>query len=123
MSEMELPEIKLERDSLYREESFTDRKAGILRRLTPIDDQEQRDKSRPILWLGQTQLMTQVGPLPISFEIEAETLSEAIDQFSEAAKFGIQKTITEMQEARREQASSIVVPGSNSMPRGGIQMP
>ncbi len=32
----ELPDIKLDASSLYREEIFTDRRAGTLRRMTPV---------------------------------------------------------------------------------------
>ncbi len=35
MQEPGLPEIKLETESLYREEVFTDRRAGTVRRMTP----------------------------------------------------------------------------------------
>ncbi|OOZ40465.1 hypothetical protein BOW53_07695 [Solemya pervernicosa gill symbiont] len=121
MSELDLPEIKLDNDNLYREESFTDRKVGILRRLSPITTDGSDDNSRPTLWIGQTQVMTQAGPLPISFEIEAATLEEALGKFTEGAKTGIQETIEEMQEQRRESASQIVVPGAGGGNR--IQVP
>lgn len=128
----ELPEINMDRDNLYREESFTDRRTGILRRMTPVQVDGSDDPRRPTLFLGQTQLMTQMGALPISFEIEATSLEEALDKFPEAAKQGIQDTMEELQEMRREAASSIVVPGQGGggmpgmggggMGGGGIQM-
>jgi hypothetical protein len=75
--------------------------------------------------------MTGAGPLPISFEIEAATLAEAVDKFGDAAKEAIERTVRELQELRRQQASSIVVPqggmgglGPGGLGGGGkIQMP
>lgn len=134
MTQQELPEIKLDTESLYMEETFSDRKAGTLRRLMPVKKDGSADDSRPVLFLGQTQLMTQMGVLPISFEVEAQTLEEALEKFPEAAKEGIKRTIEEIQEMRREAASSIVVPGRGTgglsgtggpggIPGGGLQMP
>ena len=135
MIQDELPEIKLDADGLYREESFTDRRSGILRRLTPVKRDGSDDESRPVLYLGQTQLMTQMGALPVSFEMEAASLEEALEKFPEAAKVGIRETIEEIQEMRRDAASSIVVPeaggggfggggmGGPGGGGGGIQMP
>ena len=56
--EQQLPEIKLDPTQLYREEIFTDRKAGTLRRLVPIKSDGSEDSSRPVLYSGQTQLLT-----------------------------------------------------------------
>ncbi|SCZ64157.1 hypothetical protein [Thiohalomonas denitrificans] len=129
MNQDELPEIKLDAANLYREDTFTDRQAGILRRMTPVNSDGSADDSRPTLFLGQTQLMTQMGALPVSFEMEVETLDEALEQFPEAAKKGIEETLEQLQEMRRESASSIITPGqSGGMggtggPGGGLQMP
>ena len=40
--EQQLPEIKFDATQLYREEIFTDRKAGTLRRLVPVLARRQR---------------------------------------------------------------------------------
>ena len=104
--------------SLYREEVVTDRKVGTIHVLTPILDSGERDTNRPLLFLGDTQIMTQMGPLPISFEIKAETLAEAVAGYGEAAKQGVRDTIEKLQAMRREAASQIVTPG---MP--GFQAP
>ncbi len=128
MYEMDLPEIKLDPDNLYLEETFSDRVTGVLRRLSPVTRDGHPDPSRPTLFLGQTQLMTELGALPISFEVEAASLGEALEKFPAAAKAGITRTIEELQEMRREAASSIVVPGRGDfggpagMPGGGIQL-
>jgi len=124
------PEIKLDPASLYLEEVFTDRRIGTIRRLTPVKGDGSRDPKREITYLGETQVMSTVGALPISFEIDAVTLDEAAQKFGPAAKEAIERTMRELQELRRRAASSIVVP-QGGMPelggggRGGgkIQMP
>jgi hypothetical protein len=113
-------ELKLDADDLYREETFTDRRIGTLRRLTPVTKTGEEDPSRPVMFIGQAQLWTQMGPLPINFELEIPTLEEALEAFPEAAKVALEQTMEEAKEMRRQQASQIVVPGASP---GGIQMP
>ena len=43
-AEQQLPEIKLDATQLYREEIFTDRKAGTLRRLVPVKTDGSDDR-------------------------------------------------------------------------------
>jgi hypothetical protein len=106
----DLPEIKLDAAGLYREEVFTDRRAGTIRKLTPVTVDGAVDSSRPMLFSGQTQLLTPAGVLPLVFEIEAHTLKEALDKFPEGVKGALEQAIDEAREMRREQASRIVVP-------------
>jgi hypothetical protein len=106
----DLPEVKLDPAGLYKEETFTDRRAGTIRRLTPVTLDGATDPSRPLLFSGQTQLLTPAGVLPLVFEIEASTLQEAIDQFPEGVKVALEQAIEEAREMRRESASRIVVP-------------
>ncbi|TQV71364.1 hypothetical protein FLL45_19605 [Aliikangiella marina] len=117
----ELPEIKLDIDSLVKEEVITDQKIGSIRILTPVDAEGNQDTSRKVAYFGQTQVMTPAGPLPLNFELEAESLAGAIEMFGDAAQESMEKTMKEIQEYQREQASKIVVPGQG----GGsqIQMP
>jgi hypothetical protein len=105
-----LPEIKIDSDALYREELFTDRRAGTLRRLSPVLPDGSPDAARAVLWLGQTQLMTPGGVLPLGFEIEAKDLAEAVEKFPAAVKQALEEAIEEAQQMRREAASRIVVP-------------
>jgi hypothetical protein len=109
-SQPELPEIKLDSQSLYREELFTDRRAGTIRRLTPVTVNGDTDTSRPTLFSGQTQLLTPAGVLPLVFEIEAANLDEALQKFPAAVKVALDEAIEEAREMRREAASRIVVP-------------
>ncbi|MBS0364438.1 MAG: hypothetical protein JSR67_01290 [Proteobacteria bacterium] len=106
----DLPEIQLDAKGLYREDVFTDRRAGSIRRLTPVDVNGNADASRAVLYSGQTQLLTPAGVLPLGFEIEAATLDEALKKFPEGVKQALDQAIDEAREMRRESASRIVVP-------------
>ncbi len=121
-AEQQLPDIKLDATQLYREEIFTDRKAGTLRRLVPVLADGNTDASRPVLYSGQTQLLTPAGVLPLAFELEAVSLEDACNKFPDAVKIAIEQAIEEAREMRREAASRIVVPeagGGMSGPPGG----
>ena len=63
-NEQQLPEIKMDGTALYREEVFTDRRAGTLRRMVPVTQSGDPDLSRPVFFSGQTQLLTPGGVLP-----------------------------------------------------------
>jgi hypothetical protein len=108
--------------SLYREEIITDRKVGTIRMLTPVKSDGTNDTSRAVLYIGEAQLMTSVGTLPINFELEAQNLGEAVATFAEGAKEAVERTMKDLQELRRQQASSIVVPqgGMGGLPGGGM---
>jgi len=128
-----MTEPKMDPDGLYLEEVFTDRRVGTIRRLTPVNGQGAVDSSRSVSYVGETQVMTSVGALPITFEIEAKDLAEAASKFGPEAKDAIERTVRDLQEMRRQAASSIVVPQGGmggmgglggGMPGGGkIQMP
>ena len=119
-------------DALYREDIITDRKLGTLRRMTPIKRDGSDDTVRPTLYVGEAQIMTNAGPLPINFEIEAKNLTEAVEKFGDSAKEAVERTVRELQELRRQASSSIVVPGAGGAmggmgglggPGGKIQIP
>lgn len=116
-----LPDIQLDSAGLYREDIFTDRKAGTIRRLIPVTPDGSTDTSREVLFSGQTQLLTPTGVLPLGFEIEATSLEDAIQKFPLAVKEALEQAIEEAREYRRESASRIVVPDvGGGMPAGGI---
>lgn len=125
-------DIAMDAEALYLEESFTDRRVGSIQRLTPMTRSGQRDHARPVLFLGQTQIMTPAGALPLTFEIEAGSLEDAVAQFGDRAEEALHDTMKRLEELRREAASSLIVPGSSSplggppgggMGRGGIKIP
>jgi len=116
--------------SLYREEVVTDRRVGTIRVMTPIKTDGSTDASRPVLYVGEAQLLTQAGLLPLVFEIDATSLTDAIDKFAAGATTAIDRTRRELEELRREAASQIVVPptlppgfdpkgGPGGLPGGG----
>jgi len=122
-------DIKVDPKALYLEEVFTDRRIGTIRRLTPVMKDGVRDPARPVLYAGETQVLTPAGALPIGFEIAAGSLEEAAEKFGQLAKEAIERTVKELQEMRRQAASQIVVPQGPLPPMGGaggggkIQMP
>jgi len=95
---------------IYLEETFTDRKVGTIRRLTPVTADGATDAARPVIFVGQAQVMTPMGAIPISFDLEAVSLNAAIEKFGAAAEQAVHQTMRELQEMRREQASSLVIP-------------
>ena len=122
-------DIKVDSKALFLEEVFTDRRIGTIRRLTPVKGDGERDTARAVLYVGETQVLTPAGALPIGFEIGAGSLEEAADKFGQLAKEAIERTVKELQELRRQAASSIVIPQGGMPPAGGlggggkIQMP
>ena len=107
-------DISMDGANLYREETFTDRRVGTLQRLTPVTQAGEPDPSRSVLFVGQTQVLTPAGALPLSFEIQAATLDDAVKQFGDLAQQALASTVRRLEELRREQASSIIVPGANA---------
>ena len=105
-----VPELKMDPANLYREEIFTDRKVGTIRVMTPVKNDGSTDTSRKIIYVGETQLMTPVGALPLAFEIEAESLGNAATKFAEVAQVAVERAVREFQEMRRQASSSIVIP-------------
>jgi hypothetical protein len=120
-------EARMDAASLYREEIYTDRAAGTLRVLVPVKADGSADAARPTLFIGEAQILTNMGPLPISFEVDAKNLAEAIENYGEAAKVGVERAVRELQELRRQASSSIVLPGAGAaagltggLPPGGL---
>ena len=125
-------DIKVDPNALYLEEVFTDRRVGTIRRMTPVKEDGQRDPAKAVLYVGETQVLTPAGALPIGFEIGAGSLKEAAEKFGQLASEAIERTVKELQDLRRQAASQIVVPQGPLPPLGGgggaggggkIQMP
>jgi hypothetical protein len=108
-------ELNVDTKNLYREETFTDLKVATLKRLTPVTAAGEPDPSREPRFIAQTQLMSQVGPVPVSALIEARTLEEAITKFPEAVSRAVEEMIEEAREIQRQEASRIVVPDTASV--------
>lgn len=123
-------DIAMDASQLCREELFTDNRVGTIRCLTPVTPEGAVDPSRPVMYLGSTQVLTPAGALPLNFELPGDSLQAAIDGFGEAAKQAVERTMEELKEMQRQAASQIVVPKGGvdpgalgGMGGGSIQMP
>ena len=121
-------EPEMNEKDLWLEEVFTDRRVGTIRRMTPVTADGTRDAARQVAYVGETQVLSQIGTLPITFLLEATSVEDAAKKFGPAAKMAIERAVKELQELRRQAASSIVIPQGGlppgGMPPGGkIQMP
>lgn len=105
---------------LYREDTYTDRRIGTIRVLTPVLPTGDRDPAREVEFSGQISVMTPMGALPVGFELPGPTLAEATAAFTAAAKAGIERTMEEIAQMRREAASSLVIPGQGGGMGGGM---
>ena len=117
-----LPEPKMDPAELFREEVITDRKVGTIRVLTPIRSDGSTDAGRKTLYLGEAQIYTTMGTLPLSFELDADSLSDAVTKYAPAAKQAVEQAVRELEDMRRQAASSIVIPkgGAGGLPPGGL---
>ena len=103
--------------NLYREESITDLKVASIRRLVPINLDGTEDKSRTTIFIGQTQLMSPDGPLPIQAELAANNFEEAVAEFPSAMKKALSEVIEKLKQMQQQQQqkkqddSRIIVPG------------
>lgn len=119
-SERSVGEMRVDVSNLYQEEVFTDQRVASIRRLNPVKPDGSPDGSRDAVFVGQTNVMSAAGPLPIDCPIEAKTLEEAMQKFPEAVQQAVDRLIEHAKERQREQSSRIVVP--EAMP-GKIQLP
>ena len=103
--------LKLNINELYREESFTDMKVGAIRVLTPVTADGNPDEGRKPMFIGQTQLMSPNGPLPVSCIIEAGSLQDAAEKFPDAVAKEVDRIVALAQKAEEKENSRIVVPG------------
>ena len=116
-----LESLSINVEELYKEESITDRKAASIRRLIPINKDGSDDPTRETIYIGDTTLMTQMGPIPVQLPLEASSLEAAFELFPEGLKEAVEKLNDRAKEMAREEASRIVVPGqgTGAMPPGG----
>ena len=110
--------VSVDTENLYREESITDLRAATIRQLVPIKVDGSEDKSRSRKFIGDTTLMTQMGPIPVQFPLDADTLDKAFELFPDGIKGAIGRLNERAKELAREEASRIVVPG-----KGGARGP
>ena len=65
--------------------------------------------------------------MPLTFEVEAGSLREAVSKFGASAQAAVETTMQRLDELRRESTSSLIVPGQSGAggppPGSAIQMP
>ena len=86
---------------------------------TPVKTDGLTDASRRVLYIGEAQMLTPAGALPLAFEIDAHSLADTVEKFAAGAELAVERTVKELQELRREAASSIIVPDRISPGFGG----
>jgi hypothetical protein len=131
MANEDTAELRMDSANLYREEIFTDRRAGTIRVMTPVKSDGTPDTARKVVYVGEAQLLTPVGALPLAFQIDADSLDDAVEKFAATAGVAVERAVKELQQMRREAASSLVIPGAGGGglppgfggPGGKIQMP
>lgn len=117
MAAQTVNDIRMDSANLYREETYTDMKAGTLRKMVPVTAEGADDPTRAPIFTVSTQVMTPGGVLPLSAEVEgAKTLGEAMAGFPAAIKQAVAALREEMEALQRERASQIVVPGRDVPP-------
>lgn len=104
-------DIKVDRQNLYKEESFTDLKVCTIQRLTPVKPNGSVDKTRKTIFVGSTNLVTPNGSLPIQAVIQAKELQQAVKNFPDAMKSATERLVEEVEKQKKEQESRIIVPG------------
>jgi hypothetical protein len=62
------------------------------------------------VYSGEAQIMTNMGALPVSFDIDADNLADAVAKYGDAARAGIERTMKELQDLRRQASSGLIVP-------------
>ncbi|MBT8046089.1 MAG: hypothetical protein KJN67_02875 [Pontiella sp.] len=105
-----LENIKIDGSNLWKEENFTDLQVGSIRKMTPIKLDGTEDEMRTATYSATTNIMTPNGALPISGEIEATNLEEAVENFSDAINAAVKKLQEDMIKMQQEQANKIVTP-------------
>lgn len=111
-------DFKVDRSNLYREESFTDLRGGSIKRFRPVKPDGSDDKGRKTIFVGQTNILTPQGPIPIQGIIQAKELQQAIKKFPEAMEAATEQLIEQAQKYREKEQSMIqkresriIVPG------------
>ena len=102
--------VRVNQKNLYREETFSDLQVAVIRQLSPVKPNGEPDKTRKVLFAGQTQIMTPQGPLPIQFPIDAKNIQQALDMFPEAMEAYVEDLMAQAREMQRRESSRLIVP-------------
>ena len=111
---------KFNQQNLHQEEIFSDLTVGSIRRLSPVKQNGEPDKTRPVLFVGQAQIYTQQGPMPIQFPIDAINLQQAMEKFSAAMEEFVAHLVEQAKEFQRQEESRLIVPGGSAPGGSGL---
>lgn len=109
-----IEDMKIDVSNLYREETITDLKVGSIQRLVPVKADGTEDETRKPRYVAQTQVLTQMGALPIHAPVDAASLKEATEKFSQAVRDEIERLRDMAQRQQIADAGRGVV-----LPQGG----
>jgi len=123
MEAEEAKRVKFNQSNLYREEVFSDLTIGSIRQMTPVKPNGEIDKNRKLLFMGQSQIYTPQGPLPIQFPIDAKNLQQAMEKFPEAMEAYVTHLVEEAKEMQKREQSRLIVPGGSPASGSGIITP
>ena len=96
-------DFSFDKNNLYKEEAFSDRKVGVIRKLTPVKIDGSEDPNRQIDFFGHLQIMSPEGPIPVQAPLKAKSLEEAVDLFPKT----MQRTFNEMIEQAQKRQNQI----------------
>ena len=103
MNQQQQIDFTVDKNNLYREESITDLKVAAIRKLVPIKDDGSDDDSRQTIYVGNSQLMSPEGPIPLQAKLEATTLEEAMAAFPKAMEAAMAEMIEQVKEMQQQQ--------------------
>lgn len=115
----DISDFKVDAKNLYREETITDLKVASIKVLTPIKADGSEDDSREQIFIGNTQLMSPEGPLPLQAPLDAENLDQAMEVFPSAMRQALNEMVERIKEMQRKEQfqgrggrdSGIIIPG------------
>ncbi|MBU0972744.1 MAG: cytoplasmic protein [Proteobacteria bacterium] len=109
--------FQVDKTNLYREEVITDLKIASIRQMIPVNIDGSCDTTRQIIFIGNTQLGTPQGPIPLQAKLEAATLEGAMDLFPQVMEQETQKVIENFkrmeEQQKKQKKSSLIIPGRN----------
>ncbi len=115
----EKTDFRPDSSNLYREETITDLKVAAIKIMIPIKLDGSDDASRSPIYVGNTQLMSPDGPLPLQAPLAAANLEEALTVFPDAMRQALAEMVEKIKEMQLEQRrkemgggnSGIIIPG------------
>ncbi len=114
MNESQQISFDVDRENLYREESVTDLKVAVIRKLVPVKADGSDDTSRQTIYVGHSQVMTPEGPIPLQAELPAANMEDAMAAFPRAMEQAMAEMIEhikQLQKEQQQQESRIITPG------------